>query len=326
MTNFHQGSRHYEPVWIDQTPGQRSNDLPGPWPDASVSVPVENQPAPIPAPPPIGTVPVFDISAADDAAVRAEIRTPYRNAMQRWNRLIGYTRDQQSTLAASWTGGTAWTGSTLWPRQIRANIDGNIVTFTKIHYFAGGIGAGTTIAVAARVLPRQGQNINQLSQGYVLGINTDQIGQLTDQEWEDVLAHELAHSLGMQAVCWFDNVNTDDSTLSGGAYPTGRDNYRTLTNSQASNILLDTADNSHWEDQTRDGIRGFTDELLIAVQVPNMLISSLTLGVAKDQGYQVIGDPEGVPTLTNLRDAPPVTQYTHPLVTIIHDDYYEQNL
>jgi len=187
-------------------------------------------------------------------------------------------------------------------------------------------GAGTTIAFAARVSPPQGQNIIQLSQGYVLGINTDQIGQLTAQEWEDVLAHELAHSLGMQAACWFDNVNTADSTLSGGAYPTGRDNYRTLTNSQASNILLDTADNSHWEDQTRDGIQGFTNELLIAVSRPDMVISSLTLGVAQDQGYQVIGEPEGVPGLTDLRQAPLITQHTHLPVTIIYDDYYKQNL
>ena len=326
MTNFHQGSPHYEPVWIDQTPGQRNNALPGPWPDESVSVPVGNQPSPVPPPPPVGTVPVFDVSAADDAAIRSEIKTPYKNAMQRWNRLIGYTRDQQRTLAATWTGGTPWTGSTLWPREINANFDGNVITFTKVHYFAGGTGAGSTIAFAARVLPRQGQNRNQLSQGYILGVNTDQIGQLTASEWEDVFAHELAHSLGMQAACWFDNVDTSNSTLDGGAYPTGRDNYRTLTSSQASSILLDTADNSHWEDQTRDGIQGFTNELLIATAQPNMIISSLTLGVARDQGYQVIGQPEGTPTLTNLRDTSPVSQHSHPLVTIIHDDYYQQIL
>ena len=33
MTNFHQGHVHHEPKWIDQTPGERDNDLPGPWPD-----------------------------------------------------------------------------------------------------------------------------------------------------------------------------------------------------------------------------------------------------------------------------------------------------
>ena len=33
MTNFHQGSAHYEPVWIDQTPGERNDELPGPWPN-----------------------------------------------------------------------------------------------------------------------------------------------------------------------------------------------------------------------------------------------------------------------------------------------------
>ena len=326
MTNFHQGSSHHEPVWIDQTPGARNNTLPGPWPDESVSVPVENQPAPVPPPPPAETFPVFDVAAADDPIIRAEIRTPYLNAMNRWNNLIRYSRDQRSTLAATWTGGTAWTGSTLWPRQVTVDFGGDLATFTKVHYFAGGTGAGTTIAFAARILPPQRQNRNQLSQGYILGINTDQIGVLTNNQWEDTLAHELAHSLGMQAVCWDDNVDTVNSTLSGGAYPTGRDNYRTLTQSEASNILLDPADNSHWEDQTRNGIRGFTNELLIAVNRPNMIISSLTLGVARDQGYQVVGQPEGVPTLTNFRDAGPIAYHTHAPVTVIYDDYYEQNL
>ena len=96
-----------------------------------------------------------------------------------------------------------------------------------------------TIAFAARVLPEQGQNTNQLSQGYLMGVNTDLIGVLTDAQWQDTFAHELAHALGMQASCWTTNVNPVERSLDGGAYPTGRDNYRTLTGSTASNILLD---------------------------------------------------------------------------------------
>ncbi len=33
MTHFHQGSPHYQPVWVSQTPGKRDDNLPGPWPD-----------------------------------------------------------------------------------------------------------------------------------------------------------------------------------------------------------------------------------------------------------------------------------------------------
>ena len=54
-----------------------------------------------------------------------------------------------------------------------------------------------------------------------------------------------------------------ERSLDGGAYPTGLANYRTLVSSTASNILLG-AENSHWENVTRDGIRGFQNELLIA--------------------------------------------------------------
>ena len=53
-----------------------------------------------------------------------------------------------------------------------------------------------TVAFAGRVLPEQGQNRNQLSQGYLMGVNTDLIGVMSDQDWQDTFAHELAHALG----------------------------------------------------------------------------------------------------------------------------------
>ena len=333
MTYFHQGNTHHEPVWIDQTPGARSSTLPGPWPIEDENAPDGTAPAPIPPPDPdtpiVATHPVFNVAAADDPVIRDDIRENFRAAINRWNALIGYTTEQRNILRASWTGndGTVWNGSTLWPQPERVSFRGDDITVTKVHYFAGGSEGLVTIAFAARVLPDQGQNTNQLSQGYIMGVNTDLIGVLTDAQWQDTFAHELAHALGMQASCWTTNVNTVERSLDGGAYPTGRDNYRTLTSSTASNILLD-GNNSHWEDQTRNGIRGFTNELLIAEAPPSAIISSLTLGVAADQGYQVIGDPEGTPTLTNLRGAPYVEAppHTDDAVTILYDNYFTKDL
>ena len=341
MTYFHQGNTHYEPVWIDQTPGARSSTLPGPWPIEDENAPDGTAPAPIPPTDPdtpvVTTHPVFNVATADDPVIRDDIRGNFRAALNRWNALIGYTTEQRNILRASWTGndGVVWNGSTLWPQPVTINFGGVDINMTKVHYFAGGTptpgGAGVTVAFAGRVLPRQGQNTNQLSQGYILGVNTDMIDQLSDEDWQDTFAHELAHALGFQASCWTTNVNTVQRSLDGGAYPTGRDNYRTLTSSTASNILLD-GNNSHWEDQTRDGIRGFTNELLIAETDDNtpspLVISSLTLGVAADQGYQVIGAPEGTPTLTALGgalyvEAPP---HTNDAVTIYYDDYYQQEM
>ena len=332
MTNFHQGVTHHEPEWIDQTPGARSNKLPGPWPieddnrpDAVPVVPAPPpDPTPGPPPPVTQTFPVFDVAAADDPVIRASIKANFLAAMNRWNGLIGYSRQQRDSLRATWRGGdgVVWNGSRLWPRAVTVDLDGTPTTFTKVLYFAGGTAPGSTVAFAGRVQPRQNQNINQLSQGYILGVNTDLIGVLTDAQWKDAFAHELAHALGMQAPCWSTNVDPVARTLSGGAYPTGRDNYRTLTSSTASNILLD-GNNSHWEDATRNGIRGFTNELLIPNISASPVISSLTLGVARDQGYQVIGKPEGVPGLTALRDADNTDYHDH-TVNIIYDDYYEQ--
>ena len=340
MTYFHQGNTHHEPVWIDQTPGARSSTLPGPWPIEDENAPDGTAPAPTPPPDPdnpvVTTHPVFNVAAADDPVIRDDIRENFRAAINRWNALIGYTTEQRNILRASWTGndGVVWNGSTLWPQAQAVSFGGEIISVTKVHYFAGGTptpgGPGVTVAFAGRVLPEQGQNTNQLSQGYLMGVNTDLIGVMSDQDWQDTFAHELAHALGFQASCWTTNVNTVERSLDGGAYPTGRDNYRTLTSSTASNILLGS-ENSHWENQTRNGIRGFQNELLIAGTNENtprpLVISSLTLGVARDQGYQVIGEPEGTPQLTNVRGAPYVEQpHTHDTVTILYDNYYTKDL
>ena len=222
-----------------------------------------------------------------------------------------------------------WNGSTLWPQPVNIDFRDESVNMTKVHYFEGGSEGAVTIAFAARVLPDQGQNTNQLSQGYILGVNTDLIGVMTDAQWQDTFAHELAHALGFQASCWTTNVNTVERSLDGGAYPTGRDNYRTLTNSTASNILLGD-ENSHWENVTRNGIRGFQNELLIEgtnADTPRpMVISSLTLGVARDQGYQVIGEPEGTPLLTNVRGVSTEQPHASDTVTILYDDYFTKDL
>ena len=118
MTRFHQGSPHFEPVWIDQTPGARSDDLPGPWPVESYNAPDETTPTPTPDPdPPATTVPVFDVTAADDPVIPDAMRDNFRAAINRWNGLVAYTPEQRNTLRASYTGGGGvWNGSTLWPR------------------------------------------------------------------------------------------------------------------------------------------------------------------------------------------------------------------
>lgn len=345
MTRFHQGSPHFEPVWIDQTPGARSDQLPGPWPVENYNAPDETEPTPDPDPtPPAETFPVFDEdSIVNDPALRDELRAPMRAAVRRWNALIGYSRDQRNALRASWTGGgPVWNGATWWPQEINVRLnDGSIVSFEKIRYFNGGTpspGVLVPIAACGRALPEQFQNENQLCQGFFMSINEDLIGfeGQTDEDWQRTFEHELVHGLGFQRTCWDDFVDTTAGTLSGGDFPTALTAYRTATGRTVSNMLLHptvpgtnppAVDLSHWEDQERDGVPGFTNELMCPVDDDDAVITALTLGVLNDQGYQIIGEPEGTPNITRRLVSPAHEHgHMHYEETIIYDNYFEKNL
>ena len=308
MTYFHQGSPDYQPVWIDQVPGYRPDDVGTAGQPPDEEQPVDpDPPSPRPEPIPPTTFNVFDEDAlVDDAAVRDQYKAPLRTAVQRLNALVGYSQAQITALRASYTAGDTWNGVRFHDQPVNVNF-GGVVAVNKVHYFEQPTDAPHTVAFCARVLPRQGGD-NQLSQSIILGINT--LVNKTDAEWAVTMAHELCHGLGIGAASWPARfVDTANSLLING-YPNALAAYRDLVSQNRSSILLEAEGgpgtaNSHWENGQRDGVPGFRNEIMIGINVPDdAIVSSLTLECLRDQGYQIIGEPEGTPDLVNVRQAP----------------------
>ena len=57
-----------------------------------------------------------------------------------------------------------------------------------------------------------------------------------------------------------------------------------------------------------------------------MVISSLTLGVARDQGYQIIGEPEGTPGLVEVQGELGMLPINHDTPIVQTKDYWEEQL
>lgn len=324
MTNFHQGSPHYNPVWIDQVPGYRPEDVGTAGGPPDESQPVDpDPPSPPVIPDPSTAFSVFDEDAiVDDAAVRAAYKAPLRTAIQRINGLIGYSQAQINTLKTTYTGGgDEWNGSRLHDTAVNVSFNGGVVAINKVHYFEQAVDAPHTVAFAARVLPQQGGD-NQLSQSFILGINTLVVK--TDAEWAQTFAHELCHALGMGSSWPRKYVDTANSRLIDG-FPKAVEAYRTLVSSTQSSVLLEATGgagtaNSHWENSLRDNVPGFRNEIMIGINVPaDAVFSSLTLQCLADQGYIVTGNAEGVPDLVRVRTTSDSMEIC-PAIEIIYDN------
>ena len=151
----------------------------------------------------------------------------------------------------------------------------------------------------------------------------------TEQEWVDILTHELGHGLGIGQfwASWINQVDTNNdgspdpqgavppvnNFLDGAAYSHCRDGYRKTINNNVnySNVPVEDfggsgTNNAHFENNYRsssyvgsNGVAypGLLNELMLGTIVDGgiMKISPVSLGILKDFGYQEVnpGNNEG---------------------------------
>jgi hypothetical protein len=145
-----------------------------------------------------------------------------------------------------------------------------------------------------------GSLLNAVS--FNLQVNLFYAPELTQQEWNDIMTHEMGHGLGI-GIFW----TASSFFLNGTSYPNTQTAYNGITSLERAKTPLETSGGSgtasaHWEDDYRTsdgtGYYGVVDELMVGALVPGgMVLSDLSLGALKDFGYEVYPGKEGVPSL-----------------------------
>ena len=143
----------------------------------------------------------------------------------------------------------------------------------------------------------------------------------SQQDWEDTMAHELGHALGI-GVYWNAALSAAGAIppanffLSGAnAYPNLGNAYNTIIGSTRLLVPLEDTGESgtssaHFEDAFRSssypngrGVSypGVTNELMVGYYSTSItyVMSNMSLSALKDFGYQIIGAAEGTPTIAS---------------------------
>jgi len=142
-----------------------------------------------------------------------------------------------------------------------------------------------------------------------LGINQYYANIYSQQDWEDILTHELGHALGI-GVFWHPSLASDGAVppsghfLDGNSYLNCKDAYRSITNNGQNYTKIPLEDvggdgtaGGHWENSFRstsypDGgglsYPGFQNELMIGYIASNLKISRLSIGALVDFGYEEV--------------------------------------
>jgi hypothetical protein len=151
-----------------------------------------------------------------------------------------------------------------------------------------------------------------------LGINERWKNILSEQEWVDVLTHELGHGLGIgqfwsSGYSSYGAVPPSNFFLSGSSYTSCRDGYKKLINNGINYSLIPLEDqgssgtaSAHFENTFRSSsypnggglsYPGLQNELMLGSLVDGgiMRISALSIGVLIDFGYEEVnpGNNEG---------------------------------
>lgn len=159
---------------------------------------------------------------------------------------------------------------------------------------------GYLAACGVNLYVEDGALLNAVS--FDLQVNKLYESELTPQEWEDVMTHEMGHGLGI-GIFW----TASSFFLSAGAYPSVQTAYNAITSLDRTKTPLETSGGSgtasaHWENNYRTsdgaGYYGVVDELMVGALVSGgMVLSDLSLGALKDFGYEVYPGREGDPSL-----------------------------
>jgi hypothetical protein len=159
---------------------------------------------------------------------------------------------------------------------------------------------GFLAACGVNLYVQDGSLLNAVS--FNLQVNVFYASELNQQEWDDVMTHELGHGLGI-GIFW----TAASFFLDGTSYPSTQTAYNKITSLERTKTPLETSGGSgtasaHWENDFRTsegtGYYGVVDELMVGALVPGgMVLSDLSLGALKDFGYEVYPGREGVPAL-----------------------------
>jgi len=136
-----------------------------------------------------------------------------------------------------------------------------------------------------------------------LQVNVFYAQQLTQDEWDDVMAHEMGHGLGI-GIFW----TSSSFFLESSSYPSTQKAYNSITSLDRTKTPLESSGGSgtasaHWENDFRlssgTAYYGVSDELMVGALVQGgMVLSDLSLGALKDFGYEAYPSAEGRPNLS----------------------------
>lgn len=168
---------------------------------------------------------------------------------------------------------------------------------------------GYLAACGVNLYVEDGTLLNAVS--FDLQVNRFYASELTQEEWNDVMTHEMGHGLGI-GIFW----TASSFFLSGSSYPSVQTAYNSISSSDRNKTPVESSGGSgtasaHWEDDYRmsSGVPyyGVADELMVGALVPGgMVLSDLSIGALKDFGYEAYASQEGTPSLS--RSAPMVSQ------------------
>jgi hypothetical protein len=165
---------------------------------------------------------------------------------------------------------------------------------------------GYLAACGVNLYVEDGSLLNAVS--FDLQVNLFYALELTQQEWDDIMTHEMGHGLGV-GIFW----TASSFFLNGTSYPSTQAAYNKITSLERTKTPLETSGGSgtasaHWEDDYRTsngtGYYGVVDELMVGALVPGgMVLSDLSLGALGDFGYEVYPGREGTPALATSTTA-----------------------
>lgn len=145
-----------------------------------------------------------------------------------------------------------------------------------------------------------GSLLNAVS--FDIQVNVFYASQLTADEWNDVMTHEMGHGLGI-GIFW----SASSFFLNEIQYPNVQASYNSITSLKRNKTPLEASGgggtaSAHWEDDLRvsDGLDyyGVANELMVGALVSGgMVLSDLSLGSLKDFGYETYKSSEGSPRL-----------------------------
>lgn len=200
-------------------------------------------------------------------------------------------------------GAARWRDSSAYKQEVYDAVVGLLPSWRGLelnNYTEINADNGYLAACGVNLYVQDGSLLNAVS--FDLQVNKFYESELTTQEWDDVMAHEMGHGLGI-GIFW----TASSFFLPAASYPSVQTAYNTITSLERTKTPLETSGGSgtasaHWENDHRTsegiGYHGVVDELMVGALVSGgMVLSELSLGALEDFGYEVHPGREGSPSL-----------------------------